>query len=188
VLLAGSASLDYRLVSGVAAPQNPSPLGITGLTFELAQKVVADVGHGVSFTVKACAGCHGLEVDQGFGELHVKRFVNVRAGRLNVPVGEFTVRHDPTNFATPSKPLPFAMGDMLQYDRSGFNLGILPAPYVDNGAEVFGSFSLGKTVTLDYSVAAVTAALTFAVTSSIDHRQSSSRSGHASSCPIVCAV
>ncbi len=155
VILAGSASLDYRLVSGAAPPTNPSPLGISGMTFELAQKVVVDVGHGVSFTVKACGGCHGLEVDQGFGELHVRRFFNVRAGRLNVPVGEFTVRHDPTNFSTPSKPLPFAMGDMLQYGRTAFNLGIVPAPAVDNGVEVFGSFGLGKHVSLDYTVSLI---------------------------------
>ena len=151
----GSASLDYRLVSGAAPPQNPSPLGITGMTFELAQKVVVEVGHGVSFTVKACGGCHGLEVDQGFGEVRIRRFLNVRAGRLNVPFGEFTLRHDPANFTTPSKPLPYAMGDMLQYGREGFNLGIVPGPWVDNGLEVFGSVSLSKTTQLDYAVYAV---------------------------------
>ena len=52
---------------------------------------------------------------------------------------------------TPSKPLPYAMGDMLFYTPQGFNLGIVPTPYVDNGAEIFGSFSLGKRVKLDYS-------------------------------------
>lgn len=151
-VLSGSASIDYRYVTGPNPPQNPSPLGINGLTFELAQKVVAEVGHGVNFTVKACGGCHGLEVDQGFGELRVKPFFNLRAGRINVPFGEFTVRHDPANFTTPSKPLPYAMGDMLEYGREAFNLGIVPAPYVDNGLEFFGSLSLGDAAQLDYSV------------------------------------
>lgn len=151
-IFSGSAAVDYRLVAGNNPPQNPSPLGINGLTFEAAQKVVVEVGHGVSFTVKACGGCHGLEIDQGYGELRLRRFFNARVGRLNVPFGEFTMRHDPTNFTTPSKPLPYAMGDMLQYGREGFNLGIVPAPYVDNGAEVFGSFSLGKRHQLDYSL------------------------------------
>lgn len=150
-VLSGSAAVDYRFVAGPNPPQNPSPLGLNGLTFEVAQKVVAEVGHGVSFSVKACAGCHGIEVDQGYGELHLKRFFNLRAGRLNVSFGEFNVRHDPANFATPSKPLPFAMGDMLQYGREGFNLGIVPAPYVDNGVEFFGSFSLGKKTQLDWA-------------------------------------
>ncbi len=152
VTFAGSASVDYRWVSGDTPPANPSPLGITGLTLEVAQKVVADVGHGISFSVKACGGCHGLEVDQAFAEAHVTSWFNVRAGRLNVPFGEFNVRHDPTNFSTPSKPLPYAMGDMLRYTRSGFNLGIVPAPYVDNGLEVFGSLSLGAVNQLDYAL------------------------------------
>ena len=151
-ILSGSASVDYRFISGLNPQQNPSPLGIAGLTFEVAQKVVAEVGHGVSFTVKACGGCHGLEVDQGFGEVRLKRFFNVRVGRLNVPFGEFTLRHDPANFTTPSKPLPYAMGDMLEYGRVGFNLGIVPGPYVDNGVEAFGSFSLSATAQLDYAV------------------------------------
>jgi len=151
-VFAGSAAVDYRFVSGPNPPTNPSPLGITGLTFEVAQKVVAEVGHGVSFSIKACGGCHGLEIDQGYGELRLKPFFNVRAGRLNVSFGEFTLRHDPANFTTPSKPLPYAMGDMLFYDRSGFNLGIVPAPWVDNGAEIFGSLGLSNSVQLDYAL------------------------------------
>lgn len=154
-LLSGSAAVDYRFAFGRNPPVNPSPFGINGLTLEVAQKVVVDVGRGVSFSVKACGGCHGLEVDQAYGELHVKRAFNLRAGRINVPFGEFTLRHDPANFITPSKPLPYAMGDMLQYTRQGFNLGIMPAPWVDNGAEVFGSASLGETTQLDYAVYAV---------------------------------
>jgi hypothetical protein len=114
-IFSGSAAVDYRLVSGNTALQNPSPLGINGLTFEVAQKIVAEVGHGVSFSIKACGGCHGIEIDQGYGELRLKPFFNVRAGRLNVAFGEFSMRHDPANFSTPSKPLPYAMGDMLQY-------------------------------------------------------------------------
>ena len=39
----------------------------------------------------------------------------------------------------PSKPLPYAMGDMLFYRPSELNLGVLPTPYVDNGVEVFGT-------------------------------------------------
>jgi hypothetical protein len=152
VTFAGSASVDYRYVSGPTPQTNPSPFGIAGLTAEVAQKVVAEVGHNVSFTVKACGGCHGLEVDQGYGEFRYRSFLNVRAGRINVPFGEFSVRHDPTNFSTPSKPMPYAMGDMLLYTSQGFNLGVVPAPWVDNGLEVFGSLPLGGTTQLDYTV------------------------------------
>jgi len=150
-IFSGSAAVDYRLVSGNTALQNPSPLGINGLTFEVAQKIVAEVGHGVSFSIKACGGCHGIEIDQGYGELRLKPFFNVRAGRLNVAFGEFSMRHDPANFSTPSKPLPYAMGDMLQYGRDGFNLGIVPAPWVENGVEIFGSLPVGP-LSLDYAV------------------------------------
>lgn len=151
----GSAAVDYRYISGNNPQTNPSPLGINGLTFEVAQKIVAEVGRGVSFSVKACAGCHGLEIDQGYGEVRLKPFFNVRAGRLNVQFGEFTQRHDPANFVTPSKPLPYAMGDMLQYGMQGFNLGIVPAPWVDNGVEVFGSLPVSNSINLDYSVYAI---------------------------------
>ena len=41
---------------------------------------------------------------------------------------------------------------MLYYDRTGFNLGIVPGPWVDNGAELFGSLGLGATTQLDYAV------------------------------------
>lgn len=152
VILSGSASLDYRYVSGSNPPGNPSAVGITGLGLEVAVKGVIDFGHGLSFTAKICGGCHGVEIDQGYGELMLRDALNVRLGRLNVPFGEFNLRHDPVNFTLPSKPLPYAMGDLLYYGPQDFNLGIVPAPYVDNGAELYGTVSLGSTVQLDYSV------------------------------------
>lgn len=152
ITVGGSASVDYRFVSGDNPPVNPSLLGITGLGLEVAAKTVVDIGHGVSFTVKACGGCHGLELDQAYGEVMVREYFNVRAGRINVPFGEFNTRHDPANFTTPSKPLPYAMGDMLFYTPRGFNLGIVPAPYVDNGVEVFGTLALSSSTQLDYSL------------------------------------
>ncbi len=147
-----SASLDYRYISGPNPPVNPSALGINSLGLEVAAKAVVDIGHGTSFTIKACGGCHGIELDQAYGEVLYVDGLNVRAGRINVPFGEFNTRHDPANFVTPSKPLPYAMGDMLFYTSKGFNLGIVPTPFIDNGVEVFGTFSLGTKVQLDYSL------------------------------------
>lgn len=152
LVFGGSAALDYRFISGPNAPQNPSFLGIRSLGLEVAAKAVLDIGHGASFTVKACGGCHGIELDQAYGEVLLTDEFNVRAGRINVPFGEFNIRHDPANFVMPSKPMPYAMGDMLYYTPAGFNLGIVPTPFVDNGVEIFGSFSLGKRVSLDYSL------------------------------------
>ena len=147
-----SASLDYRFISGPKVPTNPSALGINSLGLEVAAKAVVDIGHGASFTIKACGGCHGIELDQAFGEVLYVDALNVRAGRINVPFGEFNTRHDPANFVTPSKPLPYAMGDMLFYTPQGFNLGIVPTPFIDNGVEVFGTFNLGPKAQLDYSL------------------------------------
>lgn len=152
VILAGSASLDYRYVSGNNPPSNPSLLGITSLGLEVAAKAVIDIGHGVSFTVKACGGCHGIEADQAYGEVMLKEYFNVRVGRINPQFGEFNQRHDPSNYVTPSKPLPYAMGDMLFYTPRGFNLGIVPAPYVENGLEIFGTVPLSGSVQLDYAL------------------------------------
>ncbi|MFT3842094.1 MAG: hypothetical protein QM723_34200 [Myxococcaceae bacterium] len=151
LIVSGSAAVDYRYISGDNPPSNPSSLGINGLGLEAAVKAVVDVGHGVSFSAKVCGGCHGIEVDQAYGEALIHPRFNLRAGRINVPFGEFNVRHDPVNFTTPSKPLPYAMGDLLYYGPSQFNLGVVPAPFIDNGAEVFGRFGLGK-VSLDYSL------------------------------------
>ncbi len=152
LIVSGSAALDYRYTSGDHPPQNPSSLGIDGLGLEATVKAVVDVGHGVSFSAKACGGCHGVELDQAYGEALLHSGFNLRAGRLNVPFGEFNVRHDPVNFTTPSKPMPYAMGDMLFYGPTQFNLGVVPTPFVDNGAEVFGRVGLGATTQLDYSL------------------------------------
>jgi hypothetical protein len=151
LIVGGSASLGYTYISGDNPPTNPSLLGINGVSLEVALKAVVDVGHGVSFTAKACGGCHGIELDQAYGEVQWKDQLNVRVGRINVPFGEFTVRHDPSNFVAPSKPLPYAMGDMLYYGPQSFNLGIVPAPYVDNGLEAFGTFAIGASTQLDWS-------------------------------------
>src|SRR5207245_2072943 len=111
----------------------PSSIGIDSLVFELASKMVVDVSDRLNVTVKICFGCHGIEVDQGYAELHLSDALNLRLGRINVPVGEFNTRHDPANYTTPSKPLPYAMGDMLYYGRDDFNLGVVPTPYSDDG-------------------------------------------------------
>jgi len=114
-----------------------------------------DITERMSVSVKMCFGCHGVEVDQAYAELHLHDAFNVRIGRFNVPIGEFNVRHDPANYLTPSKPLPYAMGDMLHYTRDEFNLGVVPTPYSDDGIEIFGGVQLGEGVLLDYTVYAV---------------------------------
>ena len=154
-VFSGSGALDYRgVLAGAGGPQSNPTLGIDSMVYELSHKTVVDVTERLSVSVKLCFGCHGLEVDQGYAELHIHDLVNLRVGRINVPIGEFNVRHDPANYTTPSKPLPYAMGDMLHYTRDAFNLGVVPTPYSDDGIEIFGGGSVDGLL-IDYTVYAV---------------------------------
>jgi hypothetical protein len=154
---AGYGLLDNRQFIGSSTGQLPPPraFGIDGTTLEIAQKLVLDVTPDVNVTVKVCFGCHGVELAQGYAEWQINDHVNLRAGRFNVPVGEFNSRSDPSNYTAPSKPLPYAMGDMLFYQYTAFNLGVVPTPFIDNGVELFGSVSLGRKAQLDYTFYAV---------------------------------
>jgi len=167
----GYGYLDHREFIGTNTGQvaTPRSFGIDGTTLEVAEKVVVDVTQGVNVNMKMCFGCHGIELAQGYGEWQANDKVNIRLGRFNVPVGEFNTRSDPTNYTTPSKPLPYAMGDMLFYLPAGFNLGVVPTPYVDNGIEVFGSLASSKDLQFDYSVYAVKG---FSGTNDLDFVQS----------------
>src|SRR5215831_642622 len=152
----GSGALDYRgFVGGATDRVDPNVIGINSLALELSHKIVVDVTERIGVTLKICFGCHGIEVDQGYAELHGSDFWNLRIGRFNVPIGEFNVRHDPANYTTPSKPLPYAMGDMLHYTRDAFNLGVVPTPYSDDGVEIFGGAALTPGFLVDYSIYAV---------------------------------
>ena len=149
----GSGAVEYRAFIGDKSHSLPQPssIGIDSLTLEFAQKVVVDVTKDVNVNVKVCFGCHGVELDQGYAEAHVRDWLSIRTGRFNVPLGEFNVRHDPANYNAPSKPLPYAMGDMLRYRPSEFNLSVVPTPYSDNGIEFFGTFWIAHKILLDYS-------------------------------------
>jgi hypothetical protein len=99
--------------------------------------------------------CHGITVDQAYGEIRINSLVNIEAGRINVPFGDFYLRHDPANDAFLSKPLPYAMGHMLRFQSDRFNLGVIPIPYVDHGASIFGDVWIRDTVQIWYSGYAV---------------------------------
>jgi hypothetical protein len=88
-----------------------------------------------------------------FADLRVVDELNFRVGRFIPAFGDFPLRHDPANHRTSDKPLPYDMGRMLRLRE--FNLGVLPAPYVDQGAEVNGTHWFGQHVQLDYALHAV---------------------------------
>lgn len=144
---AGSAQLDYLFV--------PSTIRARGLTFdgfttELALKLTVDFTDDVSASIKICYGCHGFETNMAHVDIRLFDLLNIRVGRMNPAFGDFPVRHDPANHRANSKPLPYDMGRMLRLRE--WNLSILPAPYVDNGAQVSGTHWFGSDTQLDYAV------------------------------------
>jgi hypothetical protein len=146
---AGSVQIDYLAVptERIAADE-----GFDGATVELSLKLAVDVGDHMSASVKVCVACHGLEVGMAFFDVRLADEFNVRVGRFTPGFGSFPLRHDPANHRTSDKPLPYDMGRMLRLRE--WNMGILPAPWVDNGIELSGTF-FADDAQLDYAVYAV---------------------------------
>ncbi len=143
----GSLTADYKKL---LKTDDAESIVRTGAILEWAQKVTADVSDKITLNAKVCSSCHGFEIDQAYAEVRPHRLVNVEVGRINVPFGDFYLRHDPANDVFLSKPLPYAMGHMLR--RDAFNLGVIPMPYVDNGASFFGDFWVRETTQIWYAL------------------------------------
>ena len=149
----GSAQFDYLF-----DPSEPNgsarQIGFDGFTAEVALKLSADLTNHASVNVKVCFGCHGFEDDMAYLDYRVMDELNFRVGRFSPSFGGFNLRHDPGNHGTSDKPLPYDMGRMLRYPE--WNLGVLPAPFPNNGLEIDGTHAFGKSATLDYALYAVT--------------------------------
>jgi hypothetical protein len=113
-------------------------LAKVGTIVQMALKTSVQVSERVAFNARLCGSCHGLAIDQAYGEITLHPRLNLEVGRVTVPFGDFHQRHDPANDVFLSKPLPYEMGHMLRYQQDRFNLGVLPMPYADNGATLFG--------------------------------------------------
>ena len=148
-LFAGSVQLDY-----LAVPTDPHARDTTldGATVELSLKMTKDFTKDISASVKACFACHGFEVGMAFVEMRASDALRLRVGRMTPAFGSFPLRHDPANHMTSDKPLPYDMGRMIR--RREWNEGILPAPWVDNGAELGGTY-FWDGGQVDYAVYAV---------------------------------
>lgn len=148
VLFSGSAYVDYwgipeREVAN-RAPQSIAPA--TSI------KIGIDINDDLSFSAKACIGCHGIDVEHVALDYQPKLWFNVQAGRIAVPFGEFSNRVDPSSHKTASPPLVYDMGRMAYGSRSAMNLGVLPLPYVDTGALLYGIRWLGERVQVWYGI------------------------------------
>lgn len=146
VNFAGSVQLDYLFIPDAPA----EPIAFDGFTTELSLKMIADFGERTSAHVKVCYGCHGFEVGMAYLDFWLLDALSFRVGRMTPRFGDFALRHDPANHRANTKPLPYDMGRMLR--RTEWNNGILPIPYADNGAEVYGMVWLSDDVSLDYAL------------------------------------
>jgi hypothetical protein len=131
---AGSVQLDYLAIPTDKDARNTT---LDGATVELSLKLTKDFTKTTSAVVKVCYACHGFEVGMAYVELRAADELRLRVGRMTPAFGAFPLRHDPANHLTSDKPLPYDMGRMIR--RREWNEGILPTPWVDNGAELGGT-------------------------------------------------
>ncbi len=143
---AGSAQVDYLLVPSAYSPRD---FTLDGFTTELSLRLAADFSESVTFNVKTCFGCHGFEIGVAAADIRIHEAFNLRVGRFSPAFGDFPARHDPANHRTSDKPLPYDMGRMLRLQE--WNMSVLPAPYVDNGVELFGRTTFADDFDLDWN-------------------------------------
>jgi hypothetical protein len=94
---------------------------------------------GVSANMRICWGCHELELEEANFQWNPWPWMQVKAGRMSVNAGSYNSRHDFGVRRTITKPLTRIMGNMPR--QTEFNHGVLPAPYVDNGASLQFSYN-----------------------------------------------
>lgn len=148
-IFVGSVQLDYLAVPTDSIARDQT---LDGATVELSLKMITDHSDNITSSVKVCVACHGLEVGMAFFDLRMGDSFNVRVGRFTPSFGEFPLRHDPANHRTSDKPLPYDMGRMLRIRE--WNMSVLPAPWVDNGIELGGTYFAGD-LQLDYAAFAI---------------------------------
>ncbi len=145
-MFSGTASMQYRDLLDV--PDDEEPLGKLGAVAEWSLKMRVEVSDRVAASARLCSACHDLTINHAFAEIRLAPRVTLEAGRIEVPFGDFWQRHDPASDAFLSKPLPYAMGHMLRYQADRMNLGVLPMPYVDEGAAISADWWFRDTVQL----------------------------------------
>jgi hypothetical protein len=148
VIYSGSAYVDYWGIPDRTAASN-APQGVAPIA---SMRIGLDVNDDLAFTMKACISCHGIDAEQIALDYQPRSWFNVQFGRISVRFGEFSNRVDPGSYKTASQPLIYDMGRMAYGGRSAMNLGVLPLPYVDTGALVYGVRWLGEKIQVWYGV------------------------------------
>jgi hypothetical protein len=147
--IAGSVQGSYMYLHDRAG-QTARDRSLDGFITEMSLKIAVDFSDHISTNVKICFGCHGFEVGMAYVDLTIVDEARFRIGRFSPSFGDFQLRHDPANHRTVDKPLPYDMGRMARLRE--WNMGIVPAPYVDNGIEFGGTHWFGTQLQVDYAV------------------------------------
>ncbi len=148
VIVSGSVYVDYwGIQDQTVAARSPR-----GVTWDASLKVGVDIHDDLAFSAKACASCHGIELEHMVLDYQPQSWFNVQVGRLLVPFGEYPERIDASGHKTASAPLIYDMGRMAYGEKTAFNLGVLPQPYTDTGALVYGVKWLGEKIQVWYGV------------------------------------
>lgn len=143
-IFSGSIFVDqWGFVEAREAPARNAPGSFAPMT---TLKVGADVNDNLSFSAKACIGCHGIDMEHVAIDFQPRSWMNIQAGRILVPFGDFSNRADPSSYRTGSQPLIYDMGRMAFGARTAMNLGVVPMPYVDTGVLVYGVKWLGSRI------------------------------------------
>ncbi len=127
--LGGILSTDLSAL--LAPPGARDTLPEEGIAGEYSVRAHLELDRRLSITVRSCVGCHGIEVESVYADLALADGLALRAGRIPVPFGGLSRRTSPAQAESSSRPLPWIMGGMVR--RREFNMGIVPAPFVDNG-------------------------------------------------------
>jgi hypothetical protein len=146
----GSVYVDSWVIPA-AQPNAAEVKAPSGITVDTSMRFGVDIHDTLSFSAKACIGCHGVEMDHIILDFQPKPWFNAQIGRINVPFGEFVNRLDQSGHRTTSAPLIYDMGRMAYQDRSYFNSGVIMLPYVDTGLMFYGQTWLKGVVQVWYA-------------------------------------
>lgn len=124
-----------------------------GVTGEFSLGATFHAAKPLRFTIRACVGCHELELQNAYADFDLNDVLSVRAGRIQIPFGGLSERTSHAQQESASRPLPYSMGHMVRGEE--FNQGVLPAPIVDNGFQASLGAWIGDGARLTVEAAAV---------------------------------
>lgn len=147
----GYLSTDFSVVAGNSVARGA--MTDEGVIGEFALGGTLHLAKSFRVNIRACVGCHDFHLQSAYFDYDLSSSLTLRGGRLPLPFGSMSQRANPVQMESSSKPLPYIMGKMV--NNNAFNMGIVPAPAVDNGVSLLGNVWLSDSAQLGYEVALV---------------------------------